>query len=481
MNVVILTTDTYTKPIQAVRYLGPYQIAWWLRENGYSTQVLDFLIFMSKTQRLALYKKYITPETKIVGYAPFFAPLLTKNDTKLKIFSIIQEINEHFPWVKLVIGGMFVKSLKKDFNFLKDSPIRIDAVFEGEAENSFLEYCNYIYKGEGKIKFTLFNNLKMIYPTETYNIQNCSMKYAENDFILENESVPFELSRGCVFKCNFCQYKNIGKDKDDFNKSMNCVRDSFISNYNLGITRYHFSDDTLNSHRERTKELLQITKDLDFKIEYNGYVRMDLLDIWPEQRDILPESGLVSCHFGIESFDPESCNQIGKGWGAKNNKRFLKYINEEVWKDDVIIKGSFICGLGKETEKEWQDTYDWLVDSKVHDFYMGPLHLDKFNRGSEFEKNPEKFGYRFDDNSVPWYWRNDYNDFGKTLRWTSKIKRDIRDSKRRIPGAWAFTYMRNLGFSKEEILNGNYFSLYSNADNLFKKFVQKYYDKAINY
>jgi hypothetical protein len=41
--------------------------------------------------------------------------------------------------------------------------------------------------------------------------------------------------------------------------------------------------------------------------------------------------------------------------------------------------------------------------------------------------------------------------------------------------------MRNLGFSKEEILNGNYFSLYSNADNLFKKFVQKYYDKAINY
>jgi radical SAM superfamily enzyme YgiQ (UPF0313 family) len=481
MNVVILTTtsgDPYQK--QDVRYLGPYQIAWWLRENGYSTQVLDFLIFMSKAQRLALYKKYITPETKIVGYAPFFT-VLGHIGFDNKIFIIMQEINENFPWVKLVVGGIFATELKKHYNNIKNFIIKIDAVFEGEAENSFLEYCNYIYKGEGKIKFALFNNLKMIYPTGTYNIQNCSMKYAENDFILENESVPFELSRGCVFKCNFCQYKNIGKDKDDFNKSMNCIRDSFISNYNLGITRYHFTDDTLNSHRERTKELLQITKDLNFKIEYIGYIRMDLLDIWPEQRDILPESGLVSCHFGIESFDPESCNQIGKGWGAKNNKRFLKYINEEVWKDDVILKCSFICGLGKETEKEWQATYDWLVDSKVHDFQMGSLYLDKSNIKSEFEKNPEKFGYRFDDKSQSFNWKNDYTSFGKAFNWNNKLRQNTLDCERRIPGAWSFTFLRNIGYSKEEILKGNYNSLYKNADNLFKKFVQDYYDKAINY
>ena len=41
------------------------------------------------------------------------------------------------------------------------------------------------------------------------------MRFEKNDFILPGESLPLELSRGCIFKCRFCQYPNIGKDKDD--------------------------------------------------------------------------------------------------------------------------------------------------------------------------------------------------------------------------------------------------------------------------
>ena len=55
MQVVILTSDS--DPTRQLRYLGPYQIAWWLRKNDYSTQVIDMLYFMSTEQRLNLYKK----------------------------------------------------------------------------------------------------------------------------------------------------------------------------------------------------------------------------------------------------------------------------------------------------------------------------------------------------------------------------------------------------------------------------------------
>jgi hypothetical protein len=52
MQILILTTNT--DPQRQVRYLGPYQIAWWLRSNGYSTQVLDYIYFMTKEPRYLL-------------------------------------------------------------------------------------------------------------------------------------------------------------------------------------------------------------------------------------------------------------------------------------------------------------------------------------------------------------------------------------------------------------------------------------------
>ena len=69
MQIVILTTGI--DPTRLVRYLGPYQIAYWSRKQGYSTQVLDFLYHMTKEERLKLFEKFITKETKIVGYSPF--------------------------------------------------------------------------------------------------------------------------------------------------------------------------------------------------------------------------------------------------------------------------------------------------------------------------------------------------------------------------------------------------------------------------
>jgi radical SAM superfamily enzyme YgiQ (UPF0313 family) len=212
------------------------------------------------------------------------------------------------------------------------------------------------------------------------------MRFAKNDFILPNEALPLELSRGCIFKCKFCQYPNIGKDKDDFNKSMDSIRESLIYNYeNYGTTHYYLSDDTLNSHRERTIAFHKMSKTLPFKLQYIGYVRMDLLDIWPEQLEILPDSGLISCHFGIESLDPESCKIVGKGWGAKNHREWILKL-KDIWKDKVTMRCSLIAGLGKDTEQEWEEQQNWLESAGVEDPFFAPLYLDKNLGLSEFEQ-----------------------------------------------------------------------------------------------
>ena len=256
MQVVILTTNTDAQ--RQVRYLGPYQIAWWLRENGYETQVLDYLYFMTTEERKTLFKKFITDETKIVGFAPFVTPSAQRMDTgEDKIYEILEEIKENFPWVKIVIGGPLVGVFV--FNRYKRISFKIDAVFKGESEHSFLSYCNYIFKNEVHPPFLIENNIKVVNSTKEFNIQNCRMRYSKNDFILPEEFLPFEFARGCIFKCKFCQYPNIGKTTDDFTKSMDLVRESFIHNYNIfGTTKYHFTDDTFNSHRENTKEFYKM-------------------------------------------------------------------------------------------------------------------------------------------------------------------------------------------------------------------------------
>ena len=476
MQVVILTTNTDAR--RQVRYLGPYQIAWWLRNNGYSTQVLDYLYFMTVEQRLALYKKFITTETKIVAYAPFFMlnSLQQLNHGDQPIFDILNEIKEHFPWVKLVTGGQWVRGFLAGGH--KRLSFKLDAIFKDEGEYSFLEYVDHIFKDTPSPAYHLgVDNNKIYNPTKSYDIQTCGMKFAENDFILPGESLPLELSRGCIFKCSFCQYPHLGKDKDDFNKSMNHVRDSMISNYNLfGTTRYHMTDDTFNSHRERTKQFHSMTKDLPFKIEFVGYVRIDLISIWPEQVDSLPESGMISCHFGIESFDPESCRMIGKGWGAKNNKKYLTYLGEQ-WGNDVTINVSMIAGLGKETEKEWEESKDWLKQSYVQDWHFNSLYLTQDLKLSEFEKNPAKYGYRF----VNGYWETDYVTSRRAHEWCENTR--VNTAEYKTPSVWNLVSLRNLGLELDFIRNNKYPTLHRirREQNLTNKMVKNYYNLAMEY
>ena len=248
------------------------------------------------------------------------------------------------------------------------------------------------------------------------------------------------------------------------------------------------TDDTFNSHRERTIQFCEMVKTLPFKIQYVGYIRMDLLAIWPEQVKILPQSGLISCHFGIESLDPYSCNMIGKGWGAKNHKKYIEYICQE-WGDDVIIKCSLIAGLGKETEKEWRETEQWFIQSKVHDWAFNSLDLKQYQGFSEFEKNPEKYGYKFEEysseslNNYNWY--NDYTDQSKASKFVNNSFKETRN--RRIPSVWDLMSFLNLGYSLDELKKTSYEHFYiGNSSRIairkkHQKNVDLYYDKAINY
>lgn len=55
--------------------------------------------------------------------------------------------------------------------------------------------------------------------------------------------------------------------------------------------------------------------------------------------------------------------------------------------------------------------------------------------------------------------------------------------KKRIPSVWNYSSFRTYGFSKNEILKSNYVDLNNVriTNNLLNKFVNEYYNLAINY
>ena len=135
----------------------------------------------------------------------------------------------------------------------------------------------------------------------------------ETDFIQQKELLPIETSRGCIFRCKFCAYSEIGRKKGTFEKDINLLKDYIVENYEkYGTTSYTLADDTFNDDDERMNEWCDMLETLPFKVKYGGYVRLDLFERYQETAKRLYNNGLRGCSFGLETFHPGAAKVIGK-------------------------------------------------------------------------------------------------------------------------------------------------------------------------
>jgi coproporphyrinogen III oxidase-like Fe-S oxidoreductase len=152
----------------------------------------------------------------------------------------------------------------------------------------------------------------------------------------------------------------------------------------------------------------RISKSLPFELEYIAYLRLDLIATYPEMIDLLPDSGLRSAFFGIESFQAEGSKAIGKGWNGQHAKEFLLQLKEH-WKDKTNWWMGMIVGLPGWSKEQEDLDLKWMIENDMSCWWHWALYINPANviNGqqwvSEFEKNYEKYGYKFtEDNFVNW-------------------------------------------------------------------------------
>ena len=229
--------------------------------------------------------------------------------------------------------------------------------------------------------------------------------YTEHDAITSNEWLPIEISRGCAFKCKFCNY-----DMKDTRKNYvdpKVLKENLIKQYEQwGTTNYTIMDDLYNDDYDKVQDLYDnCWSQLPFKPELGGYLRLDLLWKRPDQAKLLYESGFRCGSFGIETLHDKAGKAVGKGLGKDRILETLEML-KEVWKDEVLIHAFFIAGLPHEDEQSLLDTVSWSKETNlIHSTIWHWLELENIkilpkdtnvDKISVLGENPEKFGYQFE-------------------------------------------------------------------------------------
>jgi len=418
------------------RTIGVYQIANWVRLHGYTVKVIDFCSLMPTKKLVELTEKHIGPETIAIGVSSTFwnsssttAPSNVEPKWLVYARDAISSKPRHFEWI---LGGARSHKMTLQYNWVR---------FHDYAEDALLKWLD---------EKSNVNNVRKKYDI----VDHCGFTFQHDDAILPQEVLPIELSRGCRFECSFCKFPLLGKTPGTYIRSKESFREELIRNYNeFGTTNYNFTCDTYNESPEKVQMVHDVVQSLPFKINWVGYLRLDLIASRPEQIQLLKDSGLRSAFFGIESFHPQASMAVGKGWNGKKGKDFLLELKDK-WKDDITWQLSFIVGLPGESKEHLQETFNWCVDNKMKCWHYHPLGLSTMYEDevkSKFERESEKYGYTM---TGPNTWKNDL--------WTSDTAMNYAKELNSLawmyqsPAGFQASKFVSMGYSYEHTLHGKY-------------------------
>jgi len=425
--------------IPYIRPIGIYQLACVLRKNGYSVQVIDsfpWIAYLGLKEVLKIFDKFVDEDTLWIGFgSTWFGKIeefinrpiadITAGTYKFSKDSIIKNTlifnNEEImmlkdfvykknPNTKFVMGGARATMGRRGMC----APL-IDCYIEGYADNTVLEYTRYL---EGKNPFLPLkknpdNSISITHDHKAtfFDYNNFKFTWDKSDLINPEEMLPIEIARGCIFKCGFCSYPLNGRKKLDYLKNPDILREQFIENYDrFGTTRYFFLDDTFNDSVEKLEILNEhVCKKLPFKIQFQAYMRLDLINAHRETVSLLKEMGVSAAFFGIESLNYEANKTIGKGISLEKILEIGNILKNE-W-EGVYLDSQYIIGLPNDGEKEINDWMNIILDDSfpIRSSQLFPLALEKNPKKlwtSRFEEDPESFGYTFPNDDDPFFWVN---------------------------------------------------------------------------
>ena len=376
------------------RGTGSHRIATFLRDHDWDVEVCDFAVSWPLLSLKEFVRSRVTPETVFFGFSTFFnywTPGMSEFTLWLK---------QTYPNIKIVLGGQSVGRTEAE---------HIDYWIDSFGEYAILELVKSLIGNGGKIRFDFEHMgskklIKSISSYPAYPLASYKVIMEKRDFLEPYEWPTTEFSRGCRFKCNFCNFPILGV-KDDHSRTQEDFIYNMQYNYdNFGIKNYYVADETFNDSREKIKKFADAAEQLSFRPYFSGFMRADLMLTQPEQLEHLVRLNFGGHYYGIETMNHKSAKIVGKGMHPDRIKQGLidakKYLSDHIPYRGTI---SLIWGLPHETKDTLKETEKWLHENWIDQgLVVFPLsvedpvgpNLKNQTNISDFGKNMTKYGLR---------------------------------------------------------------------------------------
>jgi len=414
-----------------IRGFGSYKIAHHLRKNNWDAEVIDYTISWKFEELKELVKSRVNSNTKFIGFGQVF----TYWTERLEAFT--KWLKENYSDLYLIAGMQQFPTYKANY---------IDYYIIGHAENALLALLSQLFSNGKFVTQTKFSwSNKKIILANTLDSKyhagyttDLEVQYQNRDFIREGEWLSMEFSRGCKFKCAFCDFPYLNAKgnyilaKETFVKNMKENYDRF------GVKNYLVADSTFNETTEKIKTYADGVQELNFDPFFSGFLRGDLIISRPQDKEHLLKMGFLGHAYGIETLNHKSGKSIGKGMHPHQIKQGIHdiyhYFNTHGRK---LFAGtfSFIVGLPHETKESISSTIEWIntLPSEIY-ISIHPLTIDSlvYGNSSKFALDWKKYGYIDQDIVQDQYrdqsrkainWKNEH----MTLDEATKIAKSVSD------------------------------------------------------
>jgi radical SAM superfamily enzyme YgiQ (UPF0313 family) len=461
---------------------GAFKCAHELRQAGFRTLVVSHLHWFNQQEMQDLLDQVIGDNTLFVGISNTFLHTLAANSTDQQystmstarvatnnprrdfkkekdryfpnfLMHFNHHLNEHAldekqfvdyvkninPNCKIVVGGTRTHPQMNNKT--------VDYAVLGYADVLVVDLAKHLRHGT-----PLNNTTKNIFGVHIVNdgglaanfdFVNSNMIWTDDDVVVPTETLPIEISRGCIFKCKFCSYLLNGKKKLDYIKDYNLIKSELIRNYEkYNITAYRLLDDTFNDSEEKLDMMVDIVKSLPFRPVFWAYLRLDLVSKHPQTMQKLFDIGIKEWFFGIETFNLTTGRIIGKGYDPAEQIKTINLI-KDTYGDQVQLVGSFIAGLPEESMESLQRTVDAIANNEIK------LDMVRFNPlvilnhtelahvwKSAFGLDMQQYGYSVDQDAPPnpnpniINWKNNLTSLTEVNAWCGKIEPTLNAHQR---------------------------------------------------
>jgi anaerobic magnesium-protoporphyrin IX monomethyl ester cyclase len=307
------------------------------------------------------------------------------------ILEISKQLKKESPNSLILLGGPeaggMAKRLIEQYEFL-------DHIFVGEGESSFRSYLSgdnlidvpgLVYRNNNSIvenpepSFVKLDDLPLPYECIDYR------EYLDNSPTTVRAAI--ETSRGCPFNCGYCTWGRQRMRYFDLEK----LRPAF--NYlfqHPKVRTVYITDSNPFLRRDRTIDLIEMI------IELNIHKKSVTFELSPEYMadkkilDFLPHLYNDEFALGVQSTSPEVLKLMNRRFNPNRYRKNIMLMKEK--NPNIRLWFSLIIGLPGDNLTQFTDSLDYVINLNPEGIYVHELLCLP---GSDYYKNPEKYGIEF--------------------------------------------------------------------------------------